>query len=144
MPKADKSRKNGSSRQPKEKVKEALVLKKDVEGTVYGHVTKILGDCNFMVYCFDGTERLCHVRGSVKRGKDRRVELDGIVLVGLRDFQEDKGDIIYLYTKEQIAELKNMKEIPSKIASATGMDAVINNNNENEDDQETGFDFAQI
>lgn len=139
MPKADKSRKNGSSREPKEKASEEIVLKKDIDGTVYGHVTKILGDCNFTVYCFDGVERLCHIRGSVKRGKDRKVELDGIVLVGLRDFQDNKGDIIYFYTKEQTIFLKNMKEIPSKIASSS-----IILSDTNEETEETGFDFEQI
>jgi len=139
MPKSDKARKNGSSREPKEKASEDIVLKKDIDGTVYGHVTKILGDCNFTVYCFDGTERLCHIRGSVKRGKDRKVELDGIVLVGLRDFQDNKGDIIYFYTKDQTIILKNMKEIPSKIASSSAM---LSDTNEEAD--ETGFDFEQI
>jgi translation initiation factor 1A len=140
MPKADKSRKNGSSRQVKENVKENVLLSKDVEGTTYGHVTKILGDCNFTVYCFDGKERLCHLRGAVKRGKDRKIEIDAIVLVGLRDFQEGKADIVYLYSKDQVSQLKNLKEIPSKIISATGMDAVI----DNDENDETGFDFNEI
>lgn len=124
MPKGDKSKKNGSSREVKEKAKGPLLLSKDVEGTVYGQVTKALGDCNFKVFCFDSTERLCHLRGALVKNKSKqnRIETDTIVLVGLRDFQNEKGDIIYVYTKEQVAELKNMKEIPSKIVNESSHD----------------------
>lgn len=120
MPKGDKSKKNGSSREVKEKVKGPLLLSKDVEGTVYGQVTKALGDCNFKVFCFDSTERMCHLRGALAKNKSKqnRIEIDTIVLVGLRDFQDEKGDIIYVYSKEQVGELKNMKEIPSKITTS--------------------------
>jgi hypothetical protein len=48
MPKNAKSQKN-SSRKEKEKVNEELILTKNIEGTIYGHVTRILGDCNFNV-----------------------------------------------------------------------------------------------
>ena len=136
MPKADKSKKNGSSRKG-DTVKKGrpLVKSSDVEGTVYGQVTRSLGDCNFMVYCFDAKERLCHIRKSIK--KTERAEVDTIVLVGIRDFQEDKGDIVYIYTKDQTADLKRMNEIPSKVS--TGMDG-----SDEEDDMESDIIFDQI
>jgi hypothetical protein len=86
---------------------------------------------------------MCHIRNSLKRTRSQRIELDSIVLVGLRDFQDGKGDIIHLYSKEHVAQLKNLKEIPSKIQSVTGIDAILNSDEEEEDD-ETGFDFNQI
>jgi translation initiation factor 1A len=145
MPKGDKSRKNGASREVKKDIKEPPILSKDVDGTVYGHVIRILGDCNFSVACFDGKERMCHIRNSVKKGYNRRIELDSIVLVGLRDFQDGKGDIVYMYSKDQVADLKAQKEIPSKIASVTGVDGILNEgNNQNDDNNDTGFDFEAI
>lgn len=140
MPKGDKSKKNGSSRQAKEKSKGPLLLSKDVDGTVYGQVTKALGDCNFKVFCFDSTERLCHLRGALSKGKSKenRIENDTIVLVGLRSFQDEKGDIIYVYSKEQVAELKSLKEIPSKIASSENSYEV------EQDDDDNGFVFDEI
>ena len=143
MPKNAKSQKN-SSRKEKEKVNEELILTKNIEGTIYGHVTRILGDCNFNVSCFDGKERMCHIRNSLKRTRSQRIELDSIVLVGLRDFQDGKGDIIHLYSKEHVAQLKAMKEIPSKIQSVTGIDAILNSEDEEEKNDDTGFDFNQI
>lgn len=139
MPKGDKSKKNGSSREVKEKVKGPLLLSKEVEGTVYGQVTKILGDCNFRVFCFDSTERMCHLRGALSKNKSKqnRIEIDTVVLVGLRDFQNEKGDIIYVYSKEQVSQLKNMKEIPSKISSENSYEI-------DQDEEDSGFIFDEI
>lgn len=136
MPKDAKSKKNGSTRKPTESVKGQVLLKSDVdEDTVYGQTTRILGDCNFMVMCYsDGKERLCHLRKAVKRGE--KVAVETIVLVGLRDYQDEKGDIVYVYTKEQANELRQRKEIPSKITSNQEFD--------DEEEEETGFDFNAI
>lgn len=122
MPKADKKKKNGESRKDKKDIvkKNLDVLSKDVDGTVYGQVVKILGDCNFTVYCFDGKERMCHIRKSIKRTE--KAEIDSIVLVGPRDFSDDKGDIVYIYTKDQASELRRRYEIPSKIVKNTDFD----------------------
>lgn len=133
MPKDTKSRKN-SERKPSEIVKGELPPK--VDGTVYGQTVRILGDCNFTVLCFDGRERLCHLRKAAKKGE--KVGMDTIVLVGLRDYQDDKGDIIFVYTKEQVSQLRQMKMIPSKIASSE--DA----GDSKEEADDTGFDFETI
>jgi translation initiation factor 1A len=142
MPKSDKSKKNGSSRQPKENVSaDTIVLSSNVEGTSYGQVIKVLGDCNFTVLCFDGRERLCHVRKSTKRKqKGNRAENDSIVLVGLRDYQDEKGDIIYIYTKEQVSILKRMHEIPT--VTSSNPDTMDDDDNDN--DEDNGFVFDEI
>lgn len=138
MPKSDKSKKNGSSRQPKENASsDTIVLSSNVEGTTYGQVIRVLGDCNFTVMCFDGKQRLCHVRKSIKKQKNR-VENDSIVLVGLRDYQDEKGDIVYIYTKEQVSVLKRMHEIPTNTVSRS--DAI----DEEEEDDESGIIFDEI
>ena len=136
MPKDAKSRKNGSTRKPSESVKGEILLKSDVdEDVVYGQTTRILGDCNFMVMCYsDGKERLCHLRKAVKKGE--KVTIDTIVLVGLRDYQDEKGDIVYVYKKEHANELRQKKEIPSKVSSNQEMDE--------DNTEETGFDFNTI
>jgi translation initiation factor 1A len=140
MPKSDKSKKNGSSRQPKENVSaDTIVLSSNIEGTSYGQVIAVLGDCNFTVLCFDGRERLCHVRKSIKKQKNR-AEKDSIVLVGLRDYQDEKGDIIYIYTKEQVSILKRMREIPANTSSHS--DTL--NIDDNEGEEENGFIFDEI
>ncbi len=107
MPKNVKSLKNSERNNDVVKRRE-MVLKMD--GTVYGKAIKLLGDCNFTIQCYDGMERLCHLRKKIKR--DGRIQLGSIVLVGLRDYQESKGDIIFVYTREEEAELRKMEEIP--------------------------------
>jgi translation initiation factor 1A len=101
----------------------------------------VLGDCNFTVLCFDGRERLCHVRKSTKRKqKGNRAENDSIVLVGLRDYQDEKGDIIYIYTKEQVSILKRMHEIPT--VTSSNPDTMDDDDNDN--DEDNGFVFDEI
>jgi initiation factor 1A len=97
----------------------ALFLKSDIKDggeVVYGQVNEILGSCNFKVLCYDSIERLCHIRKTVKKQK-QKVEKDTIVIIGLRDFDDKKGDIIYVYTKEESKLLRDRKEIPSFVVS---------------------------
>jgi len=67
---------------------------------VLGVAVKLLGYDRIMVKCQDGHDRLCRIRGKIKR----RVWIreGDIVLVSPWDFQtESKGDIIWRYTKAQ-------------------------------------------
>lgn len=67
---------------------------------VLGVAVKLLGFDRIMVKCQDGRDRLCRIRGKIKR----RVWIreGDIVLVSPWDFQtESKGDIIWRYTRAQ-------------------------------------------
>jgi translation initiation factor 1A len=82
---------------------------------VLGVATKMLGFDRVMVKCQDGKERLCRVRGKLKR----RVWIrDGdIVLVSPWDFQSDtRGDIFWRYRKNQTEQLrrKGYLKMPSQ------------------------------
>ena len=62
--------------------------------------TKLLGFDRVMVKCQDGHERMCRIRGKIKR----RVWIreGDIVLVSPWDFQaETRGDIFWRYTRAQ-------------------------------------------
>jgi translation initiation factor 1A len=72
---------------------------------VLGMAVKMLGFDRIMVKCQDGKERLCRIRGKLKR----RVWIrDGdIVLVSPWDFQpETRGDIFWRYRKNQTEQLR--------------------------------------
>jgi len=74
-------------------------------GDVLGIAVKLLGFDRLMVKCQDGNERLCRIRGKMKR----RVWIreGDIVLVSPWDFQRDKrGDIIWRYTRAQAEMLR--------------------------------------
>ena len=69
-------------------------------GDVYGVVVKLLGYDRALVKCQDGYERLCRIRGKLKR----RIWIrpGDVVLVSPWDFQSTKrGDIIWRYTRNQ-------------------------------------------
>ncbi|MEM1566434.1 MAG: translation initiation factor eIF-1A [Candidatus Bathyarchaeia archaeon] len=67
---------------------------------VLGIAVKLLGFDRVLVRCQDGHERLCRIRGKMKR----RVWIreGDVVLVSPWDFQSDKrGDVIWRYTHAQ-------------------------------------------
>jgi translation initiation factor 1A len=67
---------------------------------VLGVAVKLLGFDRVLVKCQDGHERLCRIRGKMKR----RVWIreGDVVLVSPWDFQSDKrGDVIWRYTHAQ-------------------------------------------
>jgi len=90
---------------------ENLQLRYKVFGEEYAQVRKVLGNCRVEAYCFDDKMRLCHVRGKFK--KRVWINKDDFVLVGLRDYQDDKADIIHKYTPEEIRLLRSWGEIPA-------------------------------
>jgi translation initiation factor 1A len=74
---------------------------------ILGIAIKLLGYDRVLVKCQDGNERLCRIRGKMKRRVWIRV--GDVVLVSPWDFQSDKrGDLIGRYTKAQ-AELLRRK-----------------------------------
>jgi len=72
---------------------------------ILGVAIKLLGFDRVLVKCQDGKERLCRIRGKMKR----RVWIreGDVVLVSPWDFQTDKrGDLIWRYTKAQAEMLR--------------------------------------
>jgi translation initiation factor 1A len=77
---------------------------------VLGVAVKLLGYDRIRVKCQDGHERLCRIRGKMKR----RVWIreGDIVLVSPWDFQSDeRGDLIWRYTKAQAEQLRRQGHI---------------------------------
>lgn len=78
------------------------------ENDVLGIAVKMLGAERIMVKCQDGKERLCRIRGKLKR----RVWIreGDIVLVSPWDFETDtRGDIFFRYRQNQINWLRDQK-----------------------------------
>lgn len=92
-------------------VKRELTLKE--EGQEYAQVTRMLGNGRLEAQCFDGKKRMCHIRGKMR--KRVWVNQGDIVLIGLRDFQDDKGDVILKYNADEARKLKQQGELPDTI-----------------------------
>jgi translation initiation factor 1A len=85
-----------------------------VANDVLGIAVKLLGFDRIMVKCQDGHERLCRVRGKMKRRVWVRV--GDIVLVSPWDFQSDsRGDIYGRYKRNQTTWLRNQGYLTMQI-----------------------------
>ena len=72
-----------------------------IEGEVLGIAIQMLGGSRVRVQCMDGVMRLCRIRGKIV--KRLWVRQDDVVLVSPWPFQDERGDIVYRYTKAQAA-----------------------------------------
>lgn len=88
-------------------------LKKE-EGQQYGYLSENLGSCRFRVMCWDKITRLAHVRGKLR--KRCYFKSGDLALISLRDFQDDKCDIIAKYDEDQIRILIDKSEITEQFA----------------------------
>ncbi len=89
-----------------------------------------------MIYLtYSGQTRLCHIRGKMR--KKVWVNQGDIILVGLRDFQDSKADVILKYSADEARRLKSMGELPDNtqinVAEKIG-----------EEEEECAFDFEDI
>ena len=76
------------------------------EYDVLGIAVKMLGSERIMVKCQDGKERLCRIRGKLKRRV--WVREGDVVLVSPWDFQSDtRGDIFWRYRRNQVEWLRS-------------------------------------
>lgn len=88
-----------------------LRIKED--GQEYAQIKGCKGNCRFDVICFDGKERIAILCGSMR--KKKFVNPRDVILVSLRDFQDDKCDIIDVYDDSHITMLKEQGQIPDHI-----------------------------
>jgi len=74
---------------------------------VFGVAVKLLGNDRVTVKCQDGYERVCRIRGKMKRRV--WIRIGDIVLVSPWDFQSNqRGDVIWRYTKGQCDYLRKI------------------------------------
>lgn len=107
--KGGKNRKRGKNENEEEK--RELVYKED--GQEYAQVIRMLGNGRLEAQCIDSKKRLCHIRGKMR--KKVWVAQGDIVLVGLRDYQDEKADVILKYTADEARVLKQYGELPDHI-----------------------------
>merc|ERR1719221_165526 len=121
--------------------KRELIFKED--GQEYGQIQRMLGNGRCDVSCFDGVKRMCHIRGKMR--KKVWCNQGDIVLVSLRDFQDEKGDIIVKYTADEARNLKAYGELPDtvKINETDIVDGELSDDNVAFDDQ-VGVDLDAI
>ena len=149
MPKSNskggKNHKKAKSNQNSE-IKRDMVFRDD--GQEYCLMTKMLGDgrCEGQLLNGQSTMVMAHIRGKMK--KRVFIHMGDVVLVGLRDFQEGKVDIIHKYTSEEAKNLVHLGEIAELSESRTCKDIDISSSHEEKektgDDNFVDIDFEKI
>lgn len=110
-----------------------LALKDEMDLQEYAQINKAYGNGRFEANCFDGKIRLAHARGNLKK-KKIFVKAGDVVIISLREFEDAKCDIIYVYKPKEIKELKKIGEIPQTITENIDEEAV---------EADIGFDFEE-
>ena len=108
-----------------------LLFKED--GQEYAQVLRMLGDGRVDLSCYDGVARTGLIRGTMRR----RVWINtgDIVLVGLREFQPDKADVIHKYTAEEARVLQAYDELPASARiNQTAIDMAMDGQDQEDDD----------
>jgi translation initiation factor 1A len=83
---------------------ETTVEIKKQDGQEFAIAKKSVGNSWIVCECLDKKERLCHVRGKMRK-RDWVNEGD-IILIGIREYDPNKADIISKLTNSQIRDLK--------------------------------------
>jgi len=104
--KGGKNRRRGKNENDNEK--RELTFKE--EGQEYAQVVKMLGNGRLEALCFDGEKRLAHIRGKLR--KKVWINQGDIILLSLRDYQDEKGDVILKYSADEARSLKAYGELP--------------------------------
>jgi translation initiation factor 1A len=81
--------------------------------TEYAQVLRMLGNGRLEAHCMDGVKRLCHIRGKMR--KKVWVNAGDVVLVGLREYQDEKADVILKYAADEARSLKAYGELPESV-----------------------------
>lgn len=97
----------------------------------YGRVKKILGDRRVNVLCNDGVLRLCSIPGKFR--KRIWINIDDVVLVNLRDYQDEKAELSYRYSQNEIKKLIKLEHLNSTIFE-------LDNNNDDDVSFESSSD----
>ena len=138
--KGGKARKKGKNQQIGER-RELLIKDEDQE---YGQILRLLGNGRLEANCFDGKKRICTIRGKM-RGRVWMNSGD-IILVSLREFGDDKADVIHKYYPVEAFEMQESGEIPDNININEGKvdeidsDEDLNLMEDDEDDEDKKSD----
>lgn len=124
--KGGKNRRRGKNESEE---KRELIFKED--GQEYAQVLRMLGNGRLEAYCIDGVKRLCHIRGKMR--KKVWVNTGDIVLLGLREYQDEKADVILKYMADEARSLKQYGELPDNIR-VNDTDALIDDDVDAEED----------
>jgi len=141
----------GGKNYKKSKHQDDPIVYERLPGQMYGRVLKLLGGCNAMVFCNDNKERLCHIRGNMRRKV--WIDVGDIVLVSLRDHSDtdykesiNRGDICAKYDQRVIYRLQHKDKTinPKLFQSIESHDLNGSRQGNIPDEDGFGFEFDDV
>lgn len=107
--------KNKKGRYDRFQKKRALELPEVSQGTAFAIVKEMLGNGRVRVLTEDGTLKMARIPGSMRRSRKKTIiSRNDLVMVAGRDY-EDKMDIVFKYTHEEVQQLLRDRTMPDKI-----------------------------
>ena len=70
--------------------------------------------------------------------KKQWIKIGDIILVSLREFEQNKCDVLYLYTLKEARKLKNLGELPDNIKINENINLI-----EKESEEDIGIDIEE-
>jgi translation initiation factor 1A len=120
--KGGKTRRRGKKSMDENDHKKELVLRED--DTNYGYISKVCGNGRFEIICNDEKTRMGILRGSLR--KKVWIISGDLILYGIREFQDDRIDILHKYSIEEISSLYQYEEITKKLYNLCTSESYIN------------------
>lgn len=110
---------------------------KKIDNQEYAHVISVLGDGRYDLICYDKKKRLGILRGSLRRTS--RINKSDFVLVSIREFQDNKCDIVGCYSQVDVDKLIKEKEVYYSFVKSGELiqnlkDDFVNSDDEDEED----------
>ena len=80
------------------------------EGEMFGIADQLLGASRIKIMCADGKSRMGRIPGKIK--KRMWIREGDLVIIRPWDFQDDKCDVLYRFTRTQASHLSRRKVLP--------------------------------
>ena len=172
MPKNIKGGKKG--RRGKNEIEERFFEQKE-PGQAYALVTQYFGNGRVEVNCFiekepeedkdesndkenkekekefENQKKLGIIRGTMRKRKYKNnVTVGSVVIVGIREYEDGKCDIMHVYNNDEVRRLRRMGEIPNVAVEAGSNGEIVNEEDyinffdEHEMDEESEDDIENI
>jgi translation initiation factor 1A len=104
-----------------------IPFKNASQGTDYAYVLDMLGNGRMRVFCYsDGKERVGIIRGSMY--KRVWIAKDDVILVGFRDFQDNKCDVIFKYTQDEVRILCRNGDLSENYTNVAKKEVIVTDN----------------
>lgn len=85
----------------------------------YAVVESMLGNGRLSALCEDGQTRIARIRGSMRKaGGKVIIEPRDLIVVALRDYEDDKADVIHKYTLDEVHEILKWNVLPAPLRKA--------------------------